>query len=270
MKHLSSILTFLILINFCASGQETKISEADSLRNRGNSFYDSNPEKCISLLDNAAILYAQLENKKQQAYCYQNIAFTYYEKLENVDSAITYVDKAVSIWKETQDTLKEANLLKYLGMLYGEKGDYSKGVETIRKAITLFENNNFKAGIAVSYFDLALLYDNASEIDSSIYYFERNRAYFETKRDTFRIFRVNNKLFESYIKKKNFISASEIYECNLKLEKSSRVHWQHLIDYYRISMDYYKLVDNSELYDFNQEKYNQLSAKLIEQGIMIK
>jgi tetratricopeptide (TPR) repeat protein len=154
-------------------------------------------------------------------------------------------------------------------MLQGKKEEYTKGVETIRKAITLFENNNFKAGIAVSYFDLALLYDNASQIDSSIFYFEKNKAYFETKLDTFRIFLVNNKLFESYLKKQNLASASKIYEYNLKLEKSSRVHWQHLIDYYRISMDYYKLVDNSELYDFNEEKYKQLSKELKEQGIVV-
>jgi len=270
MKKLYLLLAFINLFIFTFYGQETKISTADSLLNLGSSFYETNPEKCISLLDHAAIFYNQSDNKKQQAFCYQNIAFAYYEKLENIDNAITYVNKAISIWKDIKAPLKEANLLKYLGMLYGERGSYSKGVETIRQAITLFENNHFKAGIAVSYFNLAVLYDHASKIDSSIYYFKRNKAYFEIKQDTFRIFSVNNKLFESYLKKKNFISAAEIYDYNLSLEKSNRVHWQHLIDYYRISMNFYKLTNNSELYDINQKKYQQLSKKLTEQGRIIK
>jgi len=117
---------------------------------------------------------------------------------------------------------------------------------------------------------LALLYDNASQLDSSIYYFEKNKAYFESKQDTSRIFGVNTKLFETYLKEENYKAASEMYESNLNMEKSSRVHWQNLIDYYKISMKYFKLVDNSELYEFNQENYKRLCEKLSQQGIIIK
>jgi len=35
-------------------------------------------------------------------------------------------------------------------------------------------------------------------------------------------------------------------------------------------MNYFELVDNSELYNLNQEKYKQLSEKLTQQGIMVK
>jgi len=270
MKKLCLILVFvnLFIVNFY--GQEVKISEADSLRNLGGSFYNTNPEKCIELLDSAAKLYRLLNEKRQQAFSYQNIAFAYNENLDNVDSAIVYIEKAVPIWIEIQDTSNQANILKYLGMLQGKKGEYSNGINTIRKAIALFDSCNFQSGIAVSYFDLALLYDNANQIDSTIYYLNRNKAYFETQQDTFRVFLVNNKIFESYLKNENYSSASEIYKSNLTLENSSRVYWQHLIDYYSISMKYFKLVDNSELYDLNQEKYKQLSAKLTEKGIMIK
>jgi len=270
MKRLCLILVFVNLFIFKFYGQEVQISEAESLRNLGNSYYETNPENCIVLLDSAAQLYEILVNHKQQAYCYQNIAFAYNEKLENIDSSINYIEKAIPIWIEIQDPINHANILKYLGMLQGQKGQYSKGIETIRQAITLFDNGNFKAGIAVSYFDLALLYDNTNQIDSSIHYFDKNKVYFESKQDTGRIFTVNNKLFEIYIKTGNYSSVSEIYKSNLNLENSNRVYWQQLIDYYRISMNYFKLVDNSELYDLNQEKYKQLSEKLTQQGIMVK
>jgi len=270
MKHLVLTLAFVNLFILTFYGQETKISEADSLRNIGTSFYETNPEKCIKLLENAANLYERLEQKKQQAYCYQNIAFAFNEKLDNIDSSIKYIEKAIPIWIEIQDPINHANILKYLGMLQGLKGQYVNGIETIQLAIALFEKGNFKAGIAVSYFDLAVLYQNSNQIDSSNLYLGKNKAYFETKMDTGRIFAANNKLFENSLKIKDYGTASEIYEYNLKLEKSNRVYWQQLIDYYRISMKYFKLVDNSEFYSLNQEKYRQLSEKLTQQGIIIK
>ena len=263
------LLIFINLFVFKSYGQEFTSSRADSLRNIGNSYYDSNPRKCITYLDSAALLYDKLDKKKQRAYCIQNIAFVFHEKLNNIDSSIIYIEKAIAIWKELKEPLNQANLFKYYGMLLSKQGEYLEGIEAIRKAIDLFEKNSFTPGKAVSYFDLALLYENASQIDSSIYYFKKNKAYFEAKQDTFRIFLVNNKLFENHMKKEKYNSASEIYENNLKLEKSSRVHWQHLIDYYKISMLFFQNTDNSELYDLNQEKYKQLSEKLTEQGIVI-
>lgn len=270
MKRLYFILVFVHLLIFKLYGQEVKISEVDSIRNLGNSFFESNPEKCIVFLNQAAILYEKLGNKKQQAYCYQNVAFAFYEKLDNIDSAISYIEKAIPIWIEMKDTLKYANILKYYGMLQGQSKEFDKGKETIKKAISLFDKVGFNAGIAVSYFDLAILFENANEIDSSNYYLDKNKAYFESIQDTLRIFGANNKLFENYVRTKNYFLASESYKNNLKLENSSRVYWQQLIDYYRISMKYFKLVDNLELYELNQKKYKQLSEKLIQQGIIIK
>lgn len=266
MRYIILSIIFINLFSLKFYGQE----KADSLKNLGTSFYDTNPEKCILLLDSAAILYENLGYKNQQALCYHNIAFAYHEKLDNIEDAIVFINKAIPIWIEIQEPINQANILKYLGMLQGKIGEFDLGRETIEKAIVLFDKVGFKAGIAVAYFDLAILYDNANQIDSSIHYFDKNKVYFESKQDTGRIFTVNNKLFEIYIKTGNFSSVSEIYESNLKLENSSRVYWQQLIDYYRISMNYFELVDNSELYYLNQEKYKQLNDKLTKQGIIVK
>ena len=131
MKNVFLILVFVNLFAFNFFGQESLISKADSLRNLGRSFYDKNPARFISLLDSAAILYTQLENKKQQGYCLQNIAFAYEEKLDNVDSAISYIEKAIPIWIDIQESFNQANLLKYLGMFQWKKGKYTKGKENI-------------------------------------------------------------------------------------------------------------------------------------------
>ena len=270
MKFIYINFVFINLFIFNLCGQDLNNSDADSLRNLGSSFYERNPEKCIILLDRAAILYENVGNKKQQALSYQNIAFTYFEKLDKIDSAIYFIDEAIPIWIEIQDSINLANILKYLGMLQGKKGDFSKGIESIRQAIALFNKGNFKPGIAVSYFDLASLYESANQLDSSNFYFNKNKEYFESVKDTGRIFRVNNKLFENYIKSGNLTSASEVYDRNLKLEKSNRVYWQQLIDYYRLTMKYFKLLDNVEMYNLIAEKYSQLNDSLTNQGIIVK
>ena len=266
--YLNFVLINLFIFNLC--GQDLNNSEADSLRNLGSSFYERNPEKCIILLDRAAIFYENVGNKKQQALCYQNIAFAYFEKLDKVDSAICFIDKAIPIWIEIQDPINLANIFKYLGMLQGKKGEFTKGIESIRQAVALFDKGKIYSGIAVSYFDLASLYESANQLDSSNYYLYKNKEYFESVKDTGRIFRVNNKLFENYIKSGNLTSASEVYDRNLKLEKSNRVYWQQLIDYYRLNMKYFKLLDNEELYNLNTRKYSQLNDSLTNQGIFVK
>ena len=271
MKNLYLFIVLLNLLSLRSFEQEIEIiTEADSLRGLGQTFYHISPNKCINLLDSAAALYEIAGNKKQQALCYQNIAFAYQEKLDNIDKAIPFINKAIPIWAEIRDSLNQANILKYLGMLQGKIGEYDTGKETIKKAICLFDKMKFNAGIAVSYYDLALLYESENQIDSCISYLNKNKIYFETIQDTFRIFNANNRLFEIYLKNKMFTSASEIYEYNLRMENSNQVYWQQLIDYYRICIKYYDLIDNADFVSLFQRKYNQLRDSLANQEIIVK
>ncbi len=149
--------------------EKESFSLADSLRNAGNSFYNTNPDKCIQLLDSAATLYKLANNKKQQVYCIQNIAFTYSEKKDDYLRSISYIMKAISIWKELKSIKGEANLLKYLGMLQGKLRYFDEAKTSINNAIRLFNLAEYKAGVAVSYYDLALVYENEGLIDSCLF-----------------------------------------------------------------------------------------------------
>jgi len=270
MKKFLLVLISFYLIAINLNGQESRVSAADSLRNLGSFYYDTKPEMCISLHRAASVLYAKSGDKKQEAFCMQNIAFTFHEKLNNTDSAIYYMEKAIALWTELEEPLNRANLLKLYGMLQGKNGKYTEGITSLHEAIKIFEEKNFKAGIAVSYFDMALLFDSQKQIDSCIYYLKKNKAYFETVQDTFRIFGANNVLFEKYTSAGQLNLATNIYEDNLKMENSGQIHWQQLINFYKTSLDYSLQVNNQALYDKFLGKYKHLHDSLTNKGIQIQ
>jgi tetratricopeptide (TPR) repeat protein len=266
---LTTILFTLYLTNIF--GQKTDFAaKADSLTKLSSSFYDTNPGKFIELRNSAAISFEKAGNKIWQALSYQNIAFAYEEKLKKIDSAICYVNKAIPIWIEINDTNGLANILKYLGMLQGKTGDFTNAKKSINKAILLFEKEDFISGVAVSYFDLASVYENENKLDSCLLFLNKNKHYFETNQDTLRVFNTNNKLFGIYLKEKNYISAADIYEQNSKMEKSDKVYWQHHIDFYRLCKTYFEAVKNTEKYTFYSDKYKLLFDSLTSEGVIIQ
>jgi tetratricopeptide (TPR) repeat protein len=268
------ILLFLIssknisYVNSNLNPNDEKI--ADSLMNLGQAFYNTDPLKYINLLDSAAVLYTKTDYKKKMAQCYQNISFAYQEKLQDFESAKDYAVKSISIWSENKDTLKEANMLKYLGLINGELGKYALAKSNIKSAINKFESKNYNAGIAVSYYDLALVYEKERKYDSCIYYLNLNKDFFQTYQDSFRIFNVNNRLLLNYNIINNFEEAEQLINSNLSIQKSPRVRWNLLLDFYQYSNEFYSKIKNEDLSLKYFNKYNTLKDSLIKTGIYIK
>ncbi|OFX68097.1 MAG: hypothetical protein A2X14_01480 [Bacteroidetes bacterium GWD2_33_33] len=268
-----TLLIFLILLSFrninYINQNPNKEQEqiADSLMNLGYSFYNTEPLKFINFLDSAARLYDIAECLKKQALCYQNIAFVYQEKLQNFNKAEEFTLKSISNWREINDTLNEANLLKYLGAIQGELGKYDIAKSNIKCAINKFRLKQFNAGIAVSYYDLALVYEKEERSDSCIHFLNLNKKFFEAKNDTFRIFNVNNKLLYTYIKTNNFEQIEQLINSNLSFQVSQRVRWNQKLDFYQFSNEYYTKIKNETLSNDYLNKYKTLKDSLIKEGV---
>jgi tetratricopeptide (TPR) repeat protein len=243
---------------------------ADSLVNLGYSYYNTSPITFINLLDSAAILYEKDDCKKKLAKCYQNLAFAYLEKLNEFDKAEEFSTKSILIWNEISDTLKEANMLKYLGLIQGKLGKFDLAKSNISNAIHKFELKKFKAGLAVSYYDLALVYEKEENYDSCIYFLKLNKEFFQTKKDTFRIFNANNKLLLNYTRINNFEVGEQLINSNLSFQKSSRVRWNQRLDFYEYSNKFYTKVKQEKLSFIYLNKYNALKDSLIVNGMYIE
>jgi tetratricopeptide (TPR) repeat protein len=271
MKKIFLIFLAGILYLSNAIGQNTDYNSiADSLSKVSGKFYDTDPKKFIELRSSAAILFKKGGNKTWEALSYQNIAFVYEEKLNKIDSAIFYVNKAIPIWTEIKDYKGLANILKYLGMLEGKIGNFSDAKTSIKKAIDLFNAEGLEAGVAVSYFDLALVFENENKLDSCLFFLNKNKAYFDMNSDTLRIFNTNNKIFEIYLKQQNYKEAKIYQESNTKLEKSEKVFWQHLLDFYKLNIQYFDIINDKEKSKMYSDKQKILRDDLTSKGVIFK
>lgn len=258
-----------LLLALTVQGQTTDpATNADSLVRQSVPFYQTDPQKFIRMQDSAALLFEKAGNRIWQALSYQNIAFVYEEKLNNIDSAICHVQLAIPIWTGLHENKGLANILKYQGMLYGKQGRFGEAKKNISQAIELFRKEGLETGVAVAYYDLGLVYENEHKTDSCIYYINKNRAYFSQVADTFRVFNANNKLFEIYLNEKNYGPAASCYEENTRLEPSPAVFWQHLLDFYQRCIRYFEAIGNAEKVKIYKDKYDAYHKQLKAQGFI--
>ena len=272
MKHFFGVVILFILIMYSLKSEGTeydKLLIADSLKKIAYTYYDTNPVKCIAYNDSAAQIYKQFDDNRNLALCYQNICFAYYEKLNNPQKAQDFAFKSINSWNIEQDTLAEANIVKYLGLIQSDLGLFSEAKSNIKKAIFLFNKKGFKAGVAVSYRNLAMIYKSEHKQDSCIYYLNLNKEFFASINQYSRIFGVNNELLECYIELNNLDEAERIFSSNKDILKEYKIYWQDQINFYRISKKYFERIDNKELLDIYNKKYTHLEDSLSAKGIKV-
>ncbi len=197
--------------------------KADSLVNASYEFYDSQPEKFILLNKEALRLYRKSNSKKKMAQVFQNLAFVYTEKIRDYKLANENVSLSISLWKELNNTLQEANLIKYKGLINGYLKDYDAAKRDIHLSIKKFKDIDFPKGVYISYLDLAMVYEQEKKLDSCIYYTKLNKEYFESCKDTSRTFIANNKLINYYLLSKEYDKAKELVISNKKMSSSNEI-----------------------------------------------
>lgn len=270
MKY-SFQLIILLFVMFLAKSEATSqtIITADSLKNIAYTYYDTNPTKSIEYNDSAIQIYKQFDDNRNLALCYQNVCFAYYEKLDNPKEAQSFAIKSIDSWHLEQDTLAEANMIKYLGLVQGDLGLFSEAKSNIKKAIFLFDTKGFKAGVAVSNHNLGLIYKQEGKMDSCIYYLNLNKRFFASMNQYKRVFGVNNELLECYLQLNNLDEAEKIFNSNKEIFNEYQIYWQDQISFYRISKSYFERTGNKELLEFYHKKYTYLKDSLSKQDIKV-
>lgn len=152
---------------------EAHISEAYQLKSKAEKLYNQNPDSSLICFKLARGRFQQLNFEEDVADCEMNIAFIFYEKWNNSDSAVYYASKSANGYENLGLALKQANVLKYIGMLYGQQGNIIVAKNLIIKAIKLFELQNYTEGTAVCYFNLASSFEVIKQADSCLYYINR-------------------------------------------------------------------------------------------------
>lgn len=239
----------------------------------GNHYYNSDPDECIQSLNKAYRLFTAAGNKKEATTCLQNIAFAYDEQKKDVPNAMKYTRRAINARREMGDTLGLANMLKYVALLYGKEKDYKKGKMYARQAVDLFNSKNYLSGVAVSYRDLAIVFEGEGEFDSSIAYMLKSKGIWTTvEKDAqvapFRIYGNNTDLIRINTKAKYMDDAEALVHENEAMD-AEKFHYTAVLNFYKEARDFYsrsKDKDNAKAY---KEKYSDLRSKLKDEGIKV-
>jgi tetratricopeptide (TPR) repeat protein len=199
----------------------------------------------------------------------QNKSFILDENGGDIDSSIFYAELALSSWISLRDTVNEANNRKYLGYLYGKKSYYEKGKSEIFKAISLFGLKNNESGVAVSYFDLSKVYGYEKRYDSALLYIDKALDYWQQKADTFRILTNNNQKLYMLIQTKNYKEAKSLQQESEKLLVKKKLHWRPVVDYYYLSIQLNKKIDDKNARKFYERLYSAKVKDLESKGLKL-
>ena len=212
------------------------------------------------------------ESKELSNYIFaiQNKGFLLEEEKHDYQNALVQIDKALSIWVSLKDTLNEANLRKFKGLLLGHLKRYEEAESEAKKAISLYDLKDFEQGVAVSQHDLSLILDLEGKIDSALHYENISNSFWNKNGDTSRIIVSNNQLIHLLRQSKDFSKAEKIQNQSAVLIKNSNTHWHPLINFYYVSFKLYDEFKNNETASLYKKLYNDKIDLLKKEGIMTK
>lgn len=251
------LIIFLNSSNFCWA--QTNL---DSIDTRINLLVEKSNNKSIN----------KVESKELRNYIFaiQNKGFLLEEEKHDYQNALVQIDKALSIWILLKDTLSEANLRKFKGLLLGHLKRYEEAESEAKNAISLYDLKDFMQGVAVSQHDLSLIFDLEGKIDSALHYENMSNSFWNRQNDTSRIVVSNNQLIHLFHQQKAFSKAEKIQRETDILIKNSNPHWHPLLNFYYVSFQLYDELKNNETASMYKKLYNDKIDLLKNEGIITK
>ena len=95
-------------------------------------------------------------------------------KLRKFDEALRYFNRALAIAKKEGYSKLEEAFLNNMGNVYGDKGDYSKSLESFLQFLKIKEGQDDKRDMAICLSNIGGLYNKIENYKLAIKYFERS------------------------------------------------------------------------------------------------
>ena len=248
MKHLTFILLFIASLSACAQNSVNNVDE----------------KRMEALLSKIRLKQATDDDKKElqkMAVIIQNKGQDQDENQRQYKKSLATIDKAIVLFDALDDTLNVANNRKFKGYLLGRAGKFTEAKNEIEAAIDLYRIKNMNAGVAVSQFDLARIFEFENKTDSAIYYADISLSYWKSKEVDLRVLIINNMLVSLLLKSNQPEKAKAIQAASELLAKKPQMHWQAIIDFYFTSMLLYKTINDMAVAGDYRQLY---AAKIVE------
>lgn len=229
-------------------------------------YFSRNAGKSLHHYEQAISLYRQADNQKKMAMCTQNMAFVYDEGLKDNINALEKAGEALQLWRQQNDTMQQANIYKYIGLLEGRLGQYRAAKENISKAIVLFNSQNYTQGIAVCYFDLANVLLEEKDATSAITQLHKAKTIWQGHKDSTRIYIINTALIKGFSANGSQAEIKELLKENLQIEQQVEIYWSNRLDFYKEAQGVTSSKNKKQAGIFDM-KYRTLDDSLTKEGI---
>jgi len=226
MKKATYLLLLAIFAIACKPSTDNKGAtiSTEKLEKQGFQLLEKEPRKAIAIFDQVSQGYLEEQNHKKVGLTYLNIANIYDEYLNIPDTALIYASKSLGIWNGLQDTIQQANLYKYSGLLKGKLGKYRLAKEDISRSIAMYQLMNFTEGATVAEVNLANICLQEGSLPQCKFLFDRTTKYWKETGNMDRVFTNNILGIEVSAKLRDKNRVNELIEENTQLMSSIKMN----------------------------------------------
>lgn len=239
----------------------------------GSYYYTRQPDTCIQYELKAYELLLQAGDKKTAAFCLHSIGFAYDEMKNDYKNALKYIEHSIGIHHELKDTVELGNMYKYTGMLKGKLGRYTEAHKDIDSAFYYFRKVAYAQGVAVCYYDKAMVYKSEGNTDSALIYLSGAYHYWYNESDNKRIansrlFNINNATFPLLVEKGFVKKAYNTINENDELLEHNKIYFADRLTHYKNASSLPEKRKNDNKIAYYQEQYQLLKDSLQQKGII--
>jgi tetratricopeptide (TPR) repeat protein len=184
-----------------------------------------------------------------------------YSRQAQWEMSVTYLDKAITIFKEENDIKGNIHCQNIFGTIQGDQGNLEKAKEHFENALAALEKIKDTALVGKIEINLAIINNMQSNYNEAISYLKRALLNFEKLGDLKRISEVKHNLGMVYIKKKEYSAA--ISEFDYSIDASMRSNYLQNLGITYISKAYvYTHLKDLELADAFSNKAMEIAHKV--------
>jgi signal transduction histidine kinase len=140
-----------------------------------------------------------------------------YSDLGNYPKALYYFQRSISIYEEIGKDVEIAKMLNSIGAIYGYIGNHEKSLEVFKRCLSINEEYGYQIGIGRSLINLGSSYNNMHNYEKAMEYWQRSLEVFEKGKFKFGIAFSKKNLAILYEKQGQYEKAMEYLKSGLEI-----------------------------------------------------
>ena len=187
--------------------------------------------------------------KKHLSSGYNNYGFLYYQQ-DNIEKAINYFEKAISLSEEIGDKTVIPTALNNIGFILKQQGDIIRALEYYHKSLKLNKELNEKEEVALSLNNIGSIYFKQNEYNKALNYYREALLLEKEAGTTKGVARLYSNIGSVYLETKRFKEALEYFSQSYKLYEELNIERGKANSLSKLTIAESMLLDEN-----NQQKY---------------